>query len=578
VLGAGTLLAAALLSLAACQDPTRPAPLAPAARPARALAAAPLQPWELEDPATSHEIEGYASAPSVNTGESIDLLVNTASKTYTVAIYRMGWYGGAGAQLVLAPVSRPGFAQPAPTTDATTGLTECQWTHPYTVRTIGWQSGVYLAKLTTTAGKSSYVIFVVRDDARASKYLMQISMNTYQAYNFWGGLSIYGDSLGGSGRAVKVSFNRPFAKGVKFGTARGVGAGEFLTTLAGVPPNGSGWEYNMVRFLEREGYDVTNTTHNHDAARPQSLLTHRALLVVGHDEYWTMAQRNAIVGARDAGVHLGFFSANTGYWHVRFEPARDGTADRTMVSYKERYLQDPLSGATPTIMFRQIGLPENEVLGVMYGGLSSTTFPFVISDASTWVTAGTGATAGMQFVGLTGSETDVMFGTVNPTQQRFGHACMPNTVDAWQCNDATTYVASSGATVVAFGTFQWSWGLDDYDPTGNRPAPVNAVAQAITRNVLARFATAPAPRPVAAVSVVVAPSTIAVGGTSQATATLTDDTGNVVSGRTIAWASSDTRIARVSSTGVVTASKVGTVFITATSEGKSGSATLNVVR
>jgi hypothetical protein len=514
----------------------------------------------------------------VNTGESIDLLVNTASKTYTVAIYRMGWYGGAGAQLVLAPVSRPGFTQPAQITDPTTGLTECQWTHPFTVRTTGWQSGVYLAKLTTTAGKSSYVIFVVRDDARASKYLMQISMNTYQAYNFWGGLSIYGDSLGQSGRAVKVSFNRPFAKGVKFGTARGVGAGEFLTTLAGVPPNGSGWEYNMVRFLEREGYDVTYTTDYDVGARPQSLLSHRALLVVGHDEYWTMAQRNAIVGARDAGIHLGFFSANTGYWHVRFEPARDGTPDRTMVSYKERYLEDPQPGATPTVMFRQLDLPENQILGVMYGGLAGATFPFVISDVSTWVTANTGATVGMELTGLTGSETDVMYGTVSSTQQRFGHACAPDASQSWQCNDATTYDAPSGATVVAFGTFQWSWGLDDYDPTGVRQVPVSPVAQAITRNVLARFATAPAPRPVASVTVTLAASTVVVGGTTQATATLKDADGTVLSGRAITWASSDTKVAKVSSTGVVTTSKIGTVVITATSEGKSGSAALNVVR
>ena len=578
------VVVATLLSLVACQDPTRPtaSALAPA-HPARALAAATaaLQPWELEDPATNHEIEGYASAASVNTGESIDLLVSTAGKTYTLAVYRMGWYGGAGAQLVLGPINRPSFVQPPPTTDPTTGLTECQWTHPYTVRTSGWQSGVYLVKLTATSGKSSYVIFVVRDDARASKYLMQISFNTYQAYNFWGGLSIYGDSIGNSGRAVKVSFNRPFAKGAKAGAARGLGAGEFLTTLAYGPPNASGWEYNMVRFLEREAYDVTYTTDYDVGARPQSLLNHRALLVVGHDEYWTMGQRNAIVGARDAGVHLGFFSANTGYWHVRFEPARDGTADRTMVSYKERYAEDPQSGAYPTRMFREIGLPEDQILGIMYGGLSQATFPFVISDASTWVTAGTGAIVGTSFPGLSGSETDVQVSVVNASQQRFGHGCASATAQSWECDDATTYDAPSGATVVAFGTFQWSWGLDDYDPTGIRGVPVYPVAQAITRNVLARFATAPTPstpKPVGTVTVALAPSTVAVSGMSQASATLTDDSGNVLSGRTVTWSSSDTKIAKVSSTGVVTGSKAGTAVITATAEGKSGSATLTVVR
>jgi hypothetical protein len=448
------------------------------------------------------------------------------------------------------------------------------------VRTSGWQSGVYLAKLATPGGKSSYIIFVVRDDARASKYLMQISVNTYQAYNFWGGLSVYGDVYG-SGlepRAVKVSFNRPYTYGALPGAARGLGAGEFLTTIASGPPNASGWEYNMVRFLEREGYDVTYTTDYDVGRQPQSLLTHRALLVVGHDEYWTMAQRNAIVAARDAGVHLGFFSANTGYWHVRFEPARDGTPDRTMVSYKERSAEDPQGGATPTVMFRQIGLPEDQVLGVMYAGLAGATFPFVISDVSTWVTANTGATVGMALTGLTGSETDVMFGSVNPTQQRFGHGCAPGTSQTWQCNDATTYDAPSGATVVAFGTFQWSWGLDDYDPTGVRQAPVSLVAQAITRNVLTRFASAPVRKPVASVTVTLGASSLAIGGTTQATAAPKDADGNVLAGRVMTWASSDAKVAKVSSTGVVTALKAGTTVITATAEGKSGSATLTVVR
>ncbi len=118
------LIASALLVAAACHDPSAPratdAPGASAAPPSldRATptaAAAALQPWELENPATLREIEGFAAPASVNKGESLQLFVNTASPTYSVAVYRTGWYGGAGAELVYGPVTGiPGTVQPPP--------------------------------------------------------------------------------------------------------------------------------------------------------------------------------------------------------------------------------------------------------------------------------------------------------------------------------------------------------------------------------------------------------------------------------------------------------------------------------
>src|ERR1044071_4365185 len=60
--------------------------------------------WRLTNPATAREIEGYASLTSVNRGGTITLFVNTAAASYTIEVYRMGWYGGAGARLLLGPV------------------------------------------------------------------------------------------------------------------------------------------------------------------------------------------------------------------------------------------------------------------------------------------------------------------------------------------------------------------------------------------------------------------------------------------------------------------------------------------
>ena len=87
----------------------------------------------------------------------------------------------------------------------------------------------------------------------------------------------------------------------------------------------------------------------------------------------------------------------------------------------------------------------------------------------------------------------------------------------------------------------------------------------------------PSPAPVASVSVSPATATIQTGGTLQLSATTLDASGNVLTGRVITWSSANSGIASVNqSTGLVTAVGVGTVQVTATSEGKSGSATLIV--
>ena len=79
---------------------------------------------------------------------------------------------------------------------------------------------------------------------------------------------------------------------------------------------------------------------------------------------------------------------------------------------------------------------------------------------------------------------------------------------------------------------------------------------------------------VANVSVTLDKSTIPVGSTAQATAVATDASGNVLTGRTVTWASSNTSIATVSNLGVVTAVGTGTVSISGTVDGKTSSATL----
>ena len=81
---------------------------------------------------------------------------------------------------------------------------------------------------------------------------------------------------------------------------------------------------------------------------------------------------------------------------------------------------------------------------------------------------------------------------------------------------------------------------------------------------------------VASVAVSLAATSLSPGQTTQATATTYDSANNVLTGRTISWASSNISVATVSAAGLVTAVAPGTSQITATSEGKSGSAAIAV--
>src|SRR4029077_8687847 len=164
-------------------------------------------------------------------------------------------------------------------------------------------SGIYFAKLVREDpedGRASHVVFIVRDDDGESNLLFQTSDTTWQAYNMYGGNSLYFGQP--AGRAFKVSYNRPF-------TTR-------VASFPGVST--SGWvfesEYPMVRWLERNGYDVSYTTGVDTRRRGAELLEHRIFMSVAHDEYWSGQQRANVEAARDAGVHLAFFSGNEIFW------------------------------------------------------------------------------------------------------------------------------------------------------------------------------------------------------------------------------------------------------------------------
>jgi N,N-dimethylformamidase beta subunit-like, C-terminal len=285
-------------------------------------------------------IEAYASLTSLKAGERLDVHVSTDPvNKYTVSIYRMGYYGGAGARLMRTIGPLQGTAEPTPQ-DGASNLIECNWMVGFSLQIPkDWVSGVYLGKLSTIPSPTgqfldlemiseSYVIFIVRDDRKAD-LLFQASDMTWLSYNRWpewrSMYDLESAPWGASNNKVgyDVSFDKPYAlywNGYPAGFHPLTnGSGEFLMT-----------EFPLAFWLEKEGYDVTYISNVDTHADRAGLLRAKVFLSVGHDEYWTDQMFENVTKARDAGVSLAFLSGNAISGVVELLPSSDGRPHRIM--------------------------------------------------------------------------------------------------------------------------------------------------------------------------------------------------------------------------------------------------------
>ena len=281
--------------------------------------------WDVAIASTG--VAGYATSQSVNRGQSIDLKVQSGAAV-DIEIFRSGHYGGAGARLFSTLVDVPVSAQPGCTNDPAVGLYDCSaWTVTQTITTTaGWPSGVYLARVTRRdSGDDTHVLFVVRDDSRQAEVLFGLPFTTYQAYNNFGGKSLYEskstgpDTVAGSPRAVKLSFDRPYLQ-----QHDSIQHDWYTRT-----------DYATVAWLERSGYDVSYESVSDMERSPGRVLDHRVFISGAHDEYYSATMRDALEQARERGVDLLFTGANDVYWKIRFEQSPvSGQQDRVLVCYK----------------------------------------------------------------------------------------------------------------------------------------------------------------------------------------------------------------------------------------------------
>ena len=503
------------------------------------LPGAPSTEWDVNgwgDPS----IQGFGHDIAIDRGETIHFKIKTDSSDYRIDIYRMGYYGGLGARLVdsIQPAVPLPQAQPEGLRDPDTHLYDCgnwavsaSWDAPADAT-----SGIYFARLVRQdpapvrwradhsptppeeapepaphaygalghgklrnalrEPRASHIYFVVRDDAGRSEILFQTADTTWQAYNRYGGHCTYGRldpeysrQHGGPPRAYKVSYNRP----IETRHYRAV------NTVFNA-------EYPFVRFLEANGYDVSYTSGVDSERRGELIANHRLFLSVGHDEYWSGPQRAHVEAARNAGVHLGFFSGNEVFWKTRFEPSIDGTGEpyRTLVTYKETHDNakidpdpDVWTGTwRDSRAFNPEGpQPENALTGTIFTVNAWRNDPLIVPAEyaglrfwrNTRVADLEPGRRAVLLKGLLGHEwdEDIDNGFRPAGLFRLSETTIDGVPYVQDCGSVfdsgtathhlTLYRHASGALVFGAGTVQWAWGLDENhdSETGLPPERVN---------------------------------------------------------------------------------------------------------
>lgn len=442
-------------------------------------------------------VEGYAGRVSYAPGEELTLHVSTSVAAFAVEIARLG----AKPETVWSNAAVEGKEQPVPENASSHG---CKWPASVTLKIPpDWRSGYYQVSLHARDGGGKYTqrnartaegscFFILRpaEPGKATKILLPFATHTYNAYNNWGGYSLYAFNGRGGNQGHRVSYERP------------------PTSLVGH------WELPFVEWAERNGIVLDFAANGDLEFHPELLKAYRLVLSVGHDEYWSAPMRDHLEKFIAGGGNVAFFSGNVCCWQVRSE---DG--GQALTSWKQNYHWDPVYGArgnygTLSTLWSHylVKRPENQLTGVgfLWGGyhkshgqLMDASGAFKVQRPEHWIFAGTGLKRGEEFGGkdtivgyeCDGCELEWKDGLPYPTH-RDG---TPETFEVlgtapaqWHQDDCQWYdqwengrkghavlgVYTRGGTVFTCGSTDWAHGLRGSDPS----------VEQITRNVLERLA------------------------------------------------------------------------------------------
>ena len=428
---------------------------------------------------------GYLSSLSPTIGETLKFYISSSVTSFDLDIYRLGQVK----QKVMTIRSVSGGIQPVSDSAYSYG---CNWLPTAEIVVPpSWNTGVYEADFPTTTGLHK-LIFVVKSQSlgSTSKTLVCLTVNTWQAYNNWGGKSVYNYNSTNTKAAVKVSFNRPFSDSTEILYFR--------------------WEDKLVKWLEKEKTNVEFCTRI-DLDRDPSILDHYTTLVIaGHDEYWSRPERNATQNLVNRGGRVIILSGNTCWWQVRFEDSL-----KTMVCYKDAEL-DPLFSKNDSIVTTQwssdvVHDGESSLTGVtfLHGGYvnKDTVYPqakgyggYTVLHSNSWIYDKTNLHNGDVFGQadpIVGYEVDgaawlwskdsmiqlLPWATAkkDASPSNFSILGLSPAADAsgGLIGSATMgyYTTPNGGAVFNAATTDWANGLDGRDP----------IVEQITRNVFNRF-------------------------------------------------------------------------------------------
>ena len=456
------------------------------------------RPWSLLGTEETVElfVEGYTGRVSYSPGEELSLHFSTSATTVAVEIVRLG----VKPETVWSAKNIPGRQQSVPIDASSQG---CKWPVstkiplPKTWRSGYYQvqfkvrdgGGVFTRRGSRTAEGTCFFILKAEVPGATSKILLQLSTHTYNAYNNWGGFSLYAFNGRGGNQGHRVSFERPPLS-------------QF-----------SNWEQPFVEWAERSGISLEYASNGDLESHPELLKAYRLVLSVGHDEYWSAPMRKTLEGFIGDGGNVAFFSGNTCCWQVRNEEG-----GRALTCLKQNYHSDPVYSErkgydtlSSAWSHHLVGNPENRLTGVgfLWGGyhkshgqLMDASGAFTVHQPDHWLFAGTGLKRGDTFgakdtiVGYEcdGCELDWKDGVPSPT----GRDGTPPTFMVlgtapaqWHPDDCQWYdrwengrkgnavlgTYTRGGTVVTCGTTDWAHGLRGTDP----------IVESITRTIVTRL-------------------------------------------------------------------------------------------
>ena len=380
-------------------------------------------------------VEGWFGATSAQCGQSVALHLVGALKTSetTISIYRMGYYGGARARLV-----------------ATEKAVGDLWKFKVSQNT---PPGQYLFRLDADRRKTSFVPLVIRDQKSKSAITFISSVLTWQAYNQWGGSSLYkGPDAKRETKAASVTFNRPYD---------GDGAGQFRYM-----------EFPALYLAERAGHEINYITDLDLDSDPTALRNTKSIVVGGHSEYWTERMRGAIDTSVDRGINFVSLGGNTAYNKVTYDP-------------KTRTMSDIVMWRDPTVK-----KPEALLLGAQYFALG-VKGNYVVKSAAQWPF--NVLKKGQKIVGVVGNEVDAP-----PTLgKRVGVEVLAKSGPVGDSAAfATYYTRPSGAGILNIGTNGWVCAIDNKCPWGHTfaiksrkqiAAVTGAIFEGLTRGPLGKW-------------------------------------------------------------------------------------------